>query len=200
MLPNDLILKAPLDHQISTIIVARIWPDLHHLQVIGTPILLRLSIERPPRFEEPNHQTGLHSNDNGLEVPRQVGAVVPCLRSDRISLSTGKEETEAPRTESEAVGIKVAVLPDEGHLDVVVTAVGRIAVGQNSQGREDLDHQVMNGDSILHRMEDLVPLVGTTTATITATVDLTIDQAHDIPFSQTLDSPQHLTLQGATLQ
>jgi hypothetical protein len=60
LLQSDLILKVLLDLQISTAAVAQIRTDQHHQQEIGTPILLRPSIEKPPGFAETSHQTALH--------------------------------------------------------------------------------------------------------------------------------------------
>jgi hypothetical protein len=197
---NFLIRKAPLDLQIFTTIVAPIRTALHHRQVIGMPILLHPSTEKPPCSAETNHRTDLHQNDKGLEVLLRVDTVDPCLRNVQTSPITEREETEALLSGNEVAGIRVVVLPEEGLLDEVGTAVEKTVVGQISRGREDLDHPFMIGNSILHPTDDLVPLVVRTTVTTIATTDLTIAQTRGIPFNRIQGFLYPLTPPGMILQ
>jgi len=181
LLQGDLILRFPLDLRVSTTVAAQIRTNPYHREVIGTPILLRPSIENPPGFAETSHQTVLRQNDKGLEVLLRVDAVAPCLRHVQPFPSTGREETEALHLGNEVAGIRAVVLLDDDPLDVVGTAVEKTVVVQNSRDREDLGHRFMIGDSILHPTAGLVLLMVRTTVTTIATTDLTIGQTPGIP-------------------
>jgi hypothetical protein len=125
-----------------------------------------------------------------------VDVVAPCLHHVKIFPKTVTQETEALHSGNEVVGTRLAVVRDEDLLGEVGTAVEKTAVAQNYRGREDLGHQSMIGDLILHLTVDLVPLVVTTIAT----TDLTIGQTHGIPFARIQGSPYPLTPQGAIRQ
>ena len=158
------------------------------------PILLDLSIEKPPVFEETSHQPDLHRNGKGLEAPHRVAVVALSLHRVQITPIIGISGIEAPHSRSEVAATKVEVPQGEDHHAGAGTVVEKTVAVQTSHAQEGLDHRFMIEGFILRLIDGLAPLV----VTITATTDLTIGRTQGTQYS--LQPPDTLNLlagQGA---